>query len=233
VNFKQMTEKDKPAESAELTQLLAGYVPGGRAVETELPECKGLKLFLLNADYPQHELTSEQMLGILNYPAYWAFCWASGVVMARYLLENPEWVRGKRVLDFGSGSGVAGIAALKAGAERVLACDIDEDAQVSTRVNASLNEVVMDIRSDFNDIEDDIDIILVADVLYDRENLPWLAQFLERAPRVLVADSRVRNFNFPGYSKLAEYESSTLPDLDEFDEFCHVSLYEGLSAEPR
>lgn len=60
MNFKQMVEKDKLAESSELTRLLARYVPGGRVVATKLPECDGLKLFLLNADYPQRELSSTK-----------------------------------------------------------------------------------------------------------------------------------------------------------------------------
>ena len=63
--------------------------------------------------------------------------------------------------------------------------------------------------------------------LYDRENLPWLERFLQRAPQVLVADSRIRDFDFPGYHKLGEWQSNTLPDLDESAEFRRVSLYLG------
>ena len=227
-----MQEKHKQGkQSGELSRCLRRHIPNSCAVATELPDCRGLSLYLLNEDYPQHELTPEQTLSILRYPVYWAFCWASGVVLARYLLDNPEWVLGKRVMDFGSGSGVAGIAAMMAGAEQVIACDIDEDARLACSVNAELNNLSLDVRGDFDGVAENVDIILVADVLYDRENLPWLSRFLERAPAVLVADSRVRDFNFPGYSKLGEFESSTLPDLDEFDEFRRVSLYHGSLAD--
>ncbi len=222
-----MTAKHKPHEHAALSDILARYVPDGRAQYLQLPDCRGLGLYLLNEDYPQHELSAEQAQALMNYPAYWAFCWASGVVLARYLLENPGWVEGRTVLDFGSGSGVAAIASAMAGAKRVIACDIDEDAQLASRVNAELNGVDVDLAADFNDVTDELDLILVADVLYDRENLPWLERFLQRAPEVLVADSRVRDFRFPGYERIAQYDSSTLPDLDESAEFRRVSLYRG------
>jgi predicted nicotinamide N-methyase len=215
------------AESLELSLLLQEHLSAAQAVHTELPDCKGLCLYLLTADFPQHQLSGEEMQAVLQYPAYWAFCWASGVVLARYLLDNPRWVAGKRVLDFGCGSGVAGIAALKAGASQVIACDIDPDARTAAAINATLNGVELEVTGDLESVQTEVDIILVADVLYDRENLPWLSRFIERAPRVLVADSRVRNFEFPGYRKLGQWQSSTIPDLDEFDEFRQVSLYLG------
>ena len=88
-----MQEKHKQGkQSGELSRCLRRHIPNSCAVATELPDCRGLSLYLLNEDYPQHELTPEQTLSILRYPAYWAFCWASGVVLARYLLDNPEWV---------------------------------------------------------------------------------------------------------------------------------------------
>jgi predicted nicotinamide N-methyase len=214
-------------ECGQLTGLLQRYIPRARAVSTLLPGCRGLELYLLNGDYPQHELSVEALSRILNYPAYWAFCWASGQVLARYLLENSDRVRGKRVLDFGSGSGVAGIAAAMAGAVQVIACDIDADARLASTCNARMNGVELDLRGDFETITDEVDVILVADVLYDRENLPWLEKFLQRAPQVLVADSRVRDFDYPGYRLIDRFAGTTLPDLDEFDEFRQVSLYLG------
>ncbi len=147
--------------------------------------------------------------------------------MAQYLLQNRQWVRGKRVLDFGSGSRVVAIAAAMAGAATVYACDIDPDAVLATRCNVQRNQVDVSVFSDFNDIIGEVDLIIVADVLYDRANLPWLSRFLERAPDVLVADSRIKDFSCPGYSLLATMDGTTVPDLDEFDEFKTVRLYHG------
>ncbi len=210
-----------------LTQCLQQHLRHARADSQCLPQVPDLRLYLLNADYPQQQLSAEEIEAVMHYPAYWAFCWASGQVLAEFLLGNPQWVQGKRVLDFGSGSGVAGIAAAKAGAARVIACDIDPDAQIATAANAALNGVTVEVRGDYDEVDEPIDIILVADVLYDRSNFPWLARFLARAPQVLVADSRVKDFEFPGYRFLKQRQSCTLPDLDESAEFREVRLYLG------
>ena len=79
----------------------------------------------------------------------------------------------------------------------------------------------------FHERDDPVDIILVADVLYDRSNYPWLPRFLARAPQVLLADSRVKDFSFQGYRWLGRQDSCTLPDLDESAEFRSVNLYLG------
>lgn len=192
-----------------------------------LPDASFLSLYLLNADYPQQQLSPEAMRAVLNYPAYWAFCWASGQVLAAFLARNSAWVAGKRVLDFGCGSGVAGIAAARAGAAEVVACDIDADALAATAANAVINQVSVQLRSSFDACEGDFDVVLAADVLYDRANLPWLGRFLDRAPCVLLADSRIRHFSEPGYRKLEARHSNTVPDLDESPEFRTVALYAG------
>jgi thioredoxin len=133
--------------------------------------------------------------------------------------------RGKRVLDFGAGSGVAGIAAVKAGALEVVACDLDPLAIAACRANAELNDVQMGYSTDFFAEADRFDLILVADVLYDRANLPLLDEFLSRGREALVADSRVRDFRHPLYRRIEMLEAMTLPDLAEPEEFRHVSLY--------
>lgn len=153
------------------------------------------------------------------------FCWASGQVLARYILDNPRWVKGKRVLDFGCGSGVVAVAAALAGAEEVIACDIDPLAIEATRINAQLNNVSLTLSDDYFEIAGDIDMIIVADVLYDRENFVWLQRFLRRAPRVLIADSRVKDFDHPPYRLIDQRESYTMPDLDESAEFRDVRIY--------
>lgn len=223
-----MAGKGKPASPGihpGLTRCLQRHLPCAQAQRQPLPGVPGLELYLLNPDFPQHGLGPEQVLSVLNYPAYWAFCWASGQVLARWVLEHAESVAGKRVLDFGSGSGVAGIAAGLAGATEVVACDLDPDARYATAVNAELNGVRIELLAGLSDCEGALDLILAADVLYDRENLPWLDGFLGRAPRVLLADSRLRDIGHPGYRRLGRWQSSTWPDLDESPEFRTVSLY--------
>ncbi|MCY1359492.1 Ribosomal protein L11 methyltransferase [compost metagenome] len=146
-------------------------------------------------------------------------------MLARWLAEQPEWVRGKRVLDFGAGSGIAAIAAARAGAAEVVACDLDPLALDACRANAALNGVELSYSDDFFKEEDRYDLIIVADVLYDRANLPLLDEFLSRGREALVADSRVRDFQHPLYRRLAVLDACTWPDLAEPAEFRRVSLY--------
>jgi predicted nicotinamide N-methyase len=210
---------------ATLQHQLQTILPGARLDIQSLPELPQLKLKLLAADYPQGELTQDEMVRVMDNPLYWVFCWASGQVLARYLLDNPHWVRGKRVVDFGCGSGVVAIAAAMAGAAEVVACDIDPLALEATADNARLNQVSLALCADYFDITGHVDVIIVADVLYDRGNFPWLSRFAERAPQVLIADSRVRDFNFPPYRQIGAMPSCTLPDLDESEEFRNVKIY--------
>ena len=211
----------------QLASRLRDYLPHGELSRQRLPLAPELELWLLDEGYPQHLLNGEQIQRIMNYPAYWCFCWASGQVMARYLLDHPEVVRGKRVLDFGCGSSVAAIAAAKAGAASVVACDLDEDALVVSALNAEINSVSLEFSGDFFADAQCYDVILVADVLYDRANLPLLDQFLIRARSVLVSDSRVKDFSVPGYRHLQFQRATTIPDLAESDEFSRVNLYLG------
>ncbi|WP_369989422.1 methyltransferase [Pseudomonas xanthosomatis] len=213
-----------------LQQALSGLIGEARLTVSELPDC-GLKLWLLDEHNMDRAFSSEETRRILEEPPYWSFCWASGLAMARYLAQHPEWVRGKRVLDFGAGSGIAGIAAARAGALEVVACDLDPLALDACRANAALNDVVLNYSSDFFAEADRFDLVLVADVLYDRANLPLLDHFLSRARQALVADSRVRDFSHPLYRPLGVLEALTLPDLAEPHEFRRVSLYHA-SREP-
>jgi len=208
-----------------LQQHLEGIIPGARLDVTSLPDCPALRLQLLNADYPQGALDTEALARVMDNPLYWVFCWASGQVLADYLLSNPQQVADKRVVDFGSGSGVVAIAAALAGAREVIACDSDALALAATDGNARLNGVELVLAPDFDAIEGPVDLLIAADVLYDRDNLPWLKRFVERAPQVLVADSRLKDFDFPPYREIARHESCTIPDLDESAEFREVRIY--------
>ena len=208
----------------ELQQSLSELLGDARLVSTDLPGTE-LKLWLIDAHNMDRAFTPDETRSILYEPPYWAFCWASGLALARFLAEQPQWVKGKRVLDFGAGSGVAAIAAARAGALEVVACDLDPLALAACRANAQLNNVQLGYSSDFFAEADRFDLILVADVLYDRENLPLLDQFPTRGQHTLVADSRVRDFKHPLYQQLSMLKALTLPDLAEPHEFRNVSLY--------
>ncbi|WP_439887379.1 class I SAM-dependent methyltransferase [Pseudomonas sp. MBLB4123] len=208
----------------ELQAALGERLGDARLAATPLPGT-ALRLWLIEASNMDRAFSPEETRRILEEPPYWCFCWASGLVLARWLAEQPDWVRGKRVLDFGAGSGVAAIAAARAGAREVVACDLDPLALAACRANAELNGVELGYSADFFAEADRFDLILVADVLYDRANLPLLDQFLGRGRQALVADSRVRDFQHPLYRRLAMLEACTWPDLAEPAEFRRVSLY--------
>ncbi len=195
-----------------------------------LPQCPDIQLYLVDPKSMQREFSMDEIRSIWQHTAYWAFCWASGQVLARHILNNPELVAGKKVLDFGAGSGVVAIAAKMAGAKEVIACDIDADALISCQANAHLNNVEINLSQDLFAIKDnDIDVLIAADVLYDRANLSFLDTFFDYAPSVLLADSRIKNFQHDQYQFLDKIESFTVPDLDELDEFRWVNLYLGTS----
>jgi predicted nicotinamide N-methyase len=212
-------------ETQLLDKSLRDILPSASLEIATLPAVPQIRLLLLNADYPQGQLSAAEMRRVMDNPLYWVFCWASGQVLAEFLLRQPHRVRGKRVLDFGCGSGVVAIAAALAGAAEVVACDIDPLALRATRCNAGLNGVDLELAADYFEVDGPLDLIIVADVLYDRENFPWLQRFVERADQVLIADSRVKNFDHPPYRQLARRASCTLPDLDESAEFRDVRIY--------
>jgi predicted nicotinamide N-methyase len=212
-------------DATSLQQHVRGIIPAARLEVTPLPDCPDLRLLLLCADYPRHDLDATTVQRVMDNPPYWVFCWASGQVLARHLLQQPDLVRGRRVVDFGCGSGVVAIAAALAGAAEVIACDNDPLALAATARNATLNGVKLVSAPDFNAIAGPVDLVIAADVLYDRENLHWLRRFEERAAQVLVADSRLKDFDVFPYREIARYASSTVPDLDESAEFRDVRVY--------
>jgi len=200
-------------------------LPSAQLEARPLPLCPQLQLFLLSDDLPRGPLPHDEMLAVLNEPAYWAFCWASGQVLARYLMNDPETCRDKTVLDFGAGSGAVGIAAALAGASRVICCDIDPTALLASRANAALNGVEVELLEDINDLQGDIDLLIAADVLYDRENFPWIKRLPNLSNQVLIADSRVKSDKLAGYTIVDRVEATTIPDLDEFKEYNDVRVY--------
>ena len=213
-----------------LTESLRALLPDAQLLPTPLPG-SDLRLWLIDPANMQRPFDAEETRRVLHEPPYWCFCWASGLALARWLADHPEAVRGKRVIDFGAGSGIAGIAAAQAGAAEVVACDLDPLALAACRANAALNGVRLAESGDFFAETASFDVLLAADVLYDRENLPLLDAFVGKARSVIVADSRVRDFRHPRYRRTAVLDACTWPDLGEPEEFRRVSLYESVSAD--
>jgi predicted nicotinamide N-methyase len=213
---------------ADLQRALRRTLPTARLDLMPLQRCGDLRLALINADFDTGPLPPQVMTAVIAAPAYWAFCWGSGLALAQEILARPELVRGQRILDFGAGSGVAGIAAARAGAAEVIACDIDADARLACAVNARLNQVSLTLCPDLASAPADIDRVLVADVLYDRSNLPLLNTLEALAPGrgLLIADSRIEDLLAYGYRVTGERTALTLPNLGEFDEFRTVRFFE-------
>lgn len=201
-------------------------IPNARLSKTRLPQVKEIQLLLIEESYPQKDLSREQVEWLMDSPPYWAFCWASGQVLAKYLLDNPEIVSGKQLVDFGSGSGVVAIAAKMAGAKNVIACDLDASALKACMTNAELNSVELEYCDDFFDLDFSFDTVLtVADVFYDSANLPLLDRFLNTFNQVWVADSRVKPDALSGLKLLDRVDSHTVPDLAEASDFNEVRIY--------
>lgn len=187
--------------------------------------CRAIQLYLFDPAVLEGPIPHEEAQAVVAEPAYWSFCWASGQVLAQYILDHPEHVKDQTVVDMGSGSGIVAIAAALAGAHRVIACDIDADALDAVRANAVANQVAIETSNDFFAITDDVDLITAADVLYDRDNYDFLNAFTNKARTVLLADSRVKTLPVNHYRLQTSIEARTWPDLNEFEEFNQVRIY--------
>ncbi|AZZ90227.1 methyltransferase type 12 [Hahella sp. KA22] len=208
-----------------LLPLLQRTLPRGALRVGAPPLIPEIHLYLFDPVVMEGPLSHEEAQAVVAEPAYWSFCWASGQVLARYILDHPELVAGKTVWDIGAGSGVVAIAAALAGASAVLACDLDSAAQVAAAENAALNGVQVRVCETLPSANKP-DVITAADILYDRDNLQWLPEWRDRASKVLLADSRVRNLVAPGYELKKAASGRTFPDLNELEEFNEVRIYE-------
>lgn len=157
------------------------------------PHVPELRLHLATEAHELWLKTEEELEEIGLPPPFWAFAWAGGQGLARYVLDHPESVSGKRVLDFASGSGLVAIAAVKAGAAAVVAADIDPWTETAIRLNAALNGVAIDFTGrNLVGTPVEADVLLAGDVFYDRAFadllVPWFLELADRGVTVLVGD---------------------------------------------
>jgi predicted nicotinamide N-methyase len=176
-----------------------------------------IMLHLASEVVPLWRATEEELARIGLPPPYWAFAWAGGQALARYVLDHPEIVQGKRVLDIGAGSGLVGLAAAKAGAADVLAADIDAFSCAAIQLNAVANDVVLAVtQDDLIGTSGNWDVILVGDLFYERPLAERLLAWLVPLDALALLGDPGRNY-FPksGVQKLASYSVQTTRDLED------------------
>lgn len=198
-----------------------GFIRINTALETPVmvPE---FKLWLATEYVPIWQATEAWLEEQNVDPPYWAFCWPGGQAIARYLLDNPELVRGKRVIDFASGSGVSSMAAVRAGARSVTANDIDALSLVAARLNGQANNLAFDVSG-----EDwlagaeglpDADVVIAGDVCYERDMsvraLAWLRGHARLGRLVLLGDPGRNYFSAQGLEERARYDIPTSLQLE-------------------
>lgn len=137
--------------------------------------------------------TEEDLAEIGLPPPFWAFAWAGGQGLARHILDHPDLVAGKRVVDFATGSGLVAIASAKAGAKEVLAVDIDRFVEAALRLNAAVNGVEISFSTeDIIGQTVQADVLLAGDVFYDKSFadrlIPWFADLTSQGVAVIVGD---------------------------------------------
>ena len=164
---------------------------------------------------------TEEALGEMGLPPpFWAFAWAGGQALARYCLDHPEIVRGQSVLDFAAGGAVSGIAAAKAGARRILACELDRFAIAAAQANARANDVKLDtVLGDLVGRDDGWDVVLAGDVFYEdgpaKRIGAWLETLSQRGATVLIGDPGRSFLPQDRLEKLAEYTVPVTRDLED------------------
>jgi predicted nicotinamide N-methyase len=178
-----------------------------------------VRLHLATEMLPLWRKSEEELEALGVPPPYWAFAWAGGQALARYILDNPNIVAGKSVLDFGSGSGLVGIAAAMAGARNVLAADIDRFASAAIALNAEANSVSVEAtNADLIGCPCDWDVLLVGDMCYERplaeRLLDWLRKCSEDAA-ILLGDPGRSYFPKSGVERVALYHVQTTRDLED------------------
>jgi predicted nicotinamide N-methyase len=186
-----------------------------------VPHAPEIQLWLADEVTPIWRLTEEELGEMGLPPPFWAFAWAGGQALARWILDHPEEVAGKRVIDFACGSGLVGIAAMKAGAADVLCADIDPFCAAAVALNAAANgvELAFTDRDLLDAPPPPADVVCAGDVCYEKPMtdrvLTWLGQARAQGTRVLIGDPGRTYFPRDGLTFLAEYQVPTTRELED------------------
>ena len=187
------------------------------AIPPLVPE---IKLHLATEITPIWEATETTLAAMNLPPPYWAFAWAGGQALTRFLLDHPDWVKGKRVLDFAAGSGLSAIGAAKAGAALIQAAEIDDFAIAAIALNARINNVAIDlVREDLIGAEPRWDVVLAGDVCYERPMaervIAWFRALASRGVAILMGDPGRAYLPQSGLVELARYQVPTSLELED------------------
>jgi predicted nicotinamide N-methyase len=189
----------------------------------DVPDVPGLRLHQASDVMALWHETAD-LLGMPDPPLpYWAFTWSGGLAIARFLLEQPDMVRGRRVVDVGAGSALCGLVAARLGAAAVEAIDIDPLAAAAAELNAHANDLAIAVRrSDpLGEEPPDADIILAGDVSYEERMaagmLDWLRRAAAKGSTVLVGDPG-RRYLDPGLQPLANYRVRVSREIEEAEQ---------------
>jgi predicted nicotinamide N-methyase len=185
-----------------------------------VPHAPELRLHVAQEATELWQKTEDELATISLPPPFWAFAWAGGQALARHLLDHPHLVAGRRVLDFASGSGLVAIAAARAGAARVEACDIDAFAAVAMALNAAANAVALAIRlEDVVGRDEGWEVICAGDVCYEKAMaervVEWLAGLSRRGALVLIGDPGRSYLPKQRLDMLASYEVPVTRSLED------------------
>jgi predicted nicotinamide N-methyase len=187
------------------------------------PHTPEIVLHLADEITPLWRLTEEELGELGLPPPFWAFAWAGGQALARYLLDHPVEVAGRTVVDFAAGSGIVGIAALMAGATSALCADIDGFCAAAGCLNGEANGVAPAFTD--QDLLDapplDADVIVAGDICYEKpftdRALAWLLEARRQGSRVMIGDPGRSYFPRAGLLKLAEYQVPTTRELEDME----------------
>ena len=187
-----------------------------------VPHAPELVLHVADEATALWQKTEEELGEIGLPPPFWAFAWAGGQALARYVLDHPEAVRARHVLDFASGSGLVAIAAMTAGAARVTACDIDPFAVAAMDLNAAANGVAIEaIQADLIGQDQGWDAVLAGDICYERDLAQrvteWLLGLSRRGATVLIGDPGRSYLPEARLDRLAVYEVPVTRTLEDSD----------------
>ncbi|MBV9077366.1 MAG: methyltransferase [Methylobacteriaceae bacterium] len=185
-----------------------------------VPHAPEIVLHVADEATPLWERTEEELGAMGLPPPFWAFAWAGGQALARYLLDHPALVAGRRVLDVASGSGLVAIAAAKAGARQVEASDIDAFAAAAIAVNAAANDVEIAVHlGDLVGSDEGWEVVLAGDVFYERDlaarMLDWLRALDRRGAEILIGDPRRSYLPVDELVEVASYEVPVTRELED------------------